>query len=329
MIEIIKHNVNINFAKYFNVFTIISTVLVLTSFGLIFFKGLNYGVDFRGGAEIQTKFKTTIKLEDLRNALADGGFSSASVQSIGSPEDNEFLIKVLAQESNLNAVTQQISSSLQKRFADSGMEIRKTDIVGPKAGEELRIAAVKAILYSFIAIMIYVGLRFDFKYAPGAVLALIHDSALVAGIWALFGFEFSLQTVAALLTIIGYSVNDTVVVYDRVREHEEKNPGVPMVSLLNTAVNETLSRTILTASATLLSALAMYIWGGESIRDFFLAISIGIVVGTYSTIYIAASITIVCEKYNLTGKKLPLSATAPVASTSAKAIESEVEIERS
>ncbi|MBF0362307.1 MAG: protein translocase subunit SecF [Oligoflexia bacterium] len=303
MFEVIKNDLNINFTRMYPVAYILSLTLVLGSLFFFFYKGLNYGVDFRGGAEIQIKFKTAIDLKDLRENLSKGGFQGASVQSIGEPSDNEFLVKVLADEKHLNTVTQQIALSLSKDFADKGAELRKTDIVGPKAGAELRASGFKAMAYSLIAILIYIGLRFDFKYAPGAVIALIHDSAIIIGVWAFTGVEFTLQIVAAVLTIIGYSVSDTVVIYDRVREQEAKHPGIPLMELLNTAINETLSRTILTAGATLLSSLAMFIWGGQSIRDFFLAVSIGIVVGTYSSVFVAAPITLWLDIVKSKGRK--------------------------
>lgn len=295
MIELIRPGTKINFTSKFTPAAIISTVVTLSAFVLIIFKGFNYGVDFRGGAEIQLKFKQEINLHDLRTSLIRGGFDGTSVQSIGDPVDHEYLVKVLATEKNLNEITQKISSTLEKEFASSGAEIRKTDIVGPKAGAELRSAALKAIIYSLLAILIYIGLRFDFKYAPGAIISLVHDVAIVLGIWSLAGIEFSLQTVAVVLTIIGYSVNDTVVIYDRVRENEEKNPGRHIADVLDTAVNETLSRTILTHGVTFLSSISMFIWGGQSLRDFFLAMSIGIVVGTYSSIFIASSMTVVVD----------------------------------
>ncbi|MBF0207031.1 MAG: protein translocase subunit SecF [Oligoflexia bacterium] len=303
MIEIIKNNLGIQFSKYFSSAGIASIILIVAAYVLIAVNGLNYGVDFRGGAEITIKFGKDIDLDLLRTSLKERGFPNASVQALGAADEHSFIVKVLAQESNLNQVTQKISESLQQHFSAQGVEIRKTDIVGPKAGAELRAAGFKAMVYAMLAIMIYIGLRFDFKYAPGAVVSTLHDASFVLGLWSVLGLEFSLQTVAAILTVIGYSVNDTVVIYDRVREHEDKNPGLPMVTVFNNAVNETLSRTILTAGATLLSSIAMYIWGGASISDFFLAMSIGIVVGTYSSIYIAAPITIFLDKYNIGNNK--------------------------
>lgn len=292
MLEIISHNPNIDFKGKFKLGGIISVLGIIISFALIIFKGFNYGVDFRGGAEIQLQFTKEVNLDKLRDVLSSQGFRTPSVQSIGNPEDKEFLIKVPASAENLNTTIQQISDSIKKELGGEGLEIRKTDIVGPKAGEELRTAGFKAMLYSLIAIMIYVALRFDFRYAPGTVLSLFHDIMFVLGIWSLLGIEFSLQTVAAILTVVGYSVNDTVVIYDRVRENEEKNSELKLVDILNNAINETLSRTIWTAGATLMTSLAMFFWGGATIKDFFFAMSIGIVVGTYSSIFIATPTTL-------------------------------------
>jgi preprotein translocase subunit SecF len=185
---------------------------------------------------------------------------------------------------------------LEKDFKDQGVTIRKTDIVGPKAGKDLRTSALKALFYAMIFIMVYIGLRFDFRYAPGVAVSLIHDATFVLGFWVLTQIEFTLQIVAALLAIIGYSVNDTVVIYDRVREHEHKNPELPLDEILDNAINETLSRTILTAGATFLVCLAMFLWGGDSIRDFFLAMCVGILIGTYSSIFVATPLTLYIDR---------------------------------
>lgn len=296
MIEIFKNKTHIDFVGKFHLAGTLSGLMVLGTILLVLFKGLNYGVDFRGGAEIQVKFKKEISLNDLRNGLAQMGHAQASVQSIGDPESNEFLIKVAAAETNLNQVTSAISEGLAAKFSQNGIEIRKTDIVGPKAGAELRISAIKALIYSLLAIAIYVGLRFDFKYAPGVLLSLLHDATITLGFFALTGREFSLQIVAALLAIIGYSVNDTVVIYDRVREHEDRYPGADLKVLINTALNETLSRTVLTAGATLIVCIIMVFLGGPVIRDFFIALVVGMVFGCYSSLYVAVPLTLFFDK---------------------------------
>jgi preprotein translocase subunit SecF len=213
------------------------------------------------------------------------------VQTIGSLEDNELMIKVSSEESDLNTVSAKVSELLTKNFATAGAEIRKVDIVGPKAGAELRLSGFLAMAWALLSIMIYVSLRFDIKYAPGAIIALFHDVTMVLGAYTLFGIEFTLQTVAALLAIIGYSINDTVIVYDRVREHEDKNDSsYSLAAVINTATNETLARSLLTSATTFTVCLIMLIMGGGAIRDFFFAMIVGIFFGSYSSVFIASAI---------------------------------------
>lgn len=292
---------NINFVSKFPIAVVVSAVLVLGSIALFFSKGLNYGVDFRGGAEIQVSFEKNLELGDLRKALDENKFASSTVQRIGEDDHNEFLIKVAAEEANLNQVTDQITAMLQNNFSDLGPEILKTDIVGPKAGEQLRISGFQAMAWALLMIMIYIALRFDYKYSPGAIVALTHDVIIIIGIFVLLNKEFSLQIVGALLAVIGYSVNDTVVVYDRVREQEDKMVGAGLRAQINTALNETLSRTILTSLTTLMVSAVMFFMGGGVIQDFFFAISIGVIVGTYSSIFVAAPTILFLDK--ITGKK--------------------------
>jgi preprotein translocase subunit SecF len=273
---------NINFVSQFKISAIASLILVGGSIAILLSKGLTLGVDFRGGAEIQVKFQEKTTADQIRSAIE----STSSVQSIGAPEENEFLIKVPTSEDNINQVTTDITKALESTFA--GIEIRKTDIVGPKAGKQLQYSGAYALLIALVAILIYIGLRFDFKYAPGAVVALFHDVIIICGIFALTGREFGLQIVGALLAVIGYSVNDTVVVYDRVREHEDRSPGGKLDGHINLALNETLTRTMLTSATTLFVALAMFYFGGGIIHDFFFAIVLGVIIGTYSSLYVAA-----------------------------------------
>lgn len=295
MFEIIKSNTKINFVSKFSVTAIISLLVVGVSlFGII--SKMNYGVDFRGGAEIQLKFKDTISLDGLRENLKEAGFKGIVAQTIGERSQNEFLVKVQGDETNLNQITEKVSESLVASYASKGVEVRKVDIVGPKAGAQLRISGFQAMLWALIAIMIYIGLRFDFKYSPGAIVALFHDVTIILGVFAFFHVEFTLQTVAALLAVIGYSVNDTVIVYDRVREHEERSPSLPLSAHINNAVNETLSRTIMTSLTTLFVSVVMYFFGGLAIKDFFLAISLGVLIGTYSSIFVAAPVTLFFDR---------------------------------
>ena len=294
-------NHNISFVSKFPVAAVVSGVLVVASLVLFFTKGLNYGVDFRGGAEIQVAFGEALELSELRDALDKNKFSSSSVQRIGDPSENEFLVKVAASEENLNQVTDKITAMLQNNFSAINPNILKTDIVGPKAGEQLRISGFQAMAWALLMIMIYIALRFDYKYSPGAIAALAHDVIIVIGIFVLLNKEFSLQIVGALLAVIGYSVNDTVVVFDRVREHEHKFAARNLPDQINGALNETLSRTVLTSLTTLLVAVVMYLMGGGIIQDFFFAICIGVLVGTYSSMFVASPIVLLLDKVG--GKK--------------------------
>lgn len=289
---------NFNFVSKFPVAVLISALLVMGSLALFLSKGLNYGVDFKGGAEVQVKFGQSVGLEQIRTSLKKGGFNSSSVQEIGDTNTFEFLVKVSASEDNLNAVTDRITKMFETDFASQQVEIRKTDIVGPKAGEQLRISGFQAMAWALLMIMIYIALRFDYKYSPGAIVALLHDVIIIVGIFAITNKEFSLQIVGALLAVIGYSVNDTVVVYDRVREHEEKSVGKTLREKINLALNETLSRTFLTSLTTFIVAFVMFLMGGGVIHDFFFAITLGVVIGTYSSIFIAAPTVMLFDKLN-------------------------------
>lgn len=288
---------NVNFTAKFPITVVLSLLLVLGSVILFITKGLNYGVDFRGGAEIQVKFSEAIDMGALRSELKSN-FKSSSVQQIGDASQNELLIKVSGSEENLNKVTDQITKMLTSKFASLNPDIQKTDIVGPKAGEQLRISGFQALIWALLMIMIYIALRFDYKYSPGAIVALAHDVIIIIGVFILMDKEFSLQIVGALLAVIGYSVNDTVVVYDRVRENEEKDVQSPLKKLINKALNETLSRTILTSITTLIVSVVMFAMGGGVIHDFFFAITLGVIVGTYSSLFVAAPTILFFDKFN-------------------------------
>lgn len=288
---------NIDFVKLFKYFSLLSLALVIGTIVLFFSKGLNYGVDFRGGVEMQVKFEKTIDVSALRNQLDDLYLSQ--LQSIGEASQNEFLLKLDTDNMDLNVLSAKVEEVLKQNYADNKFEILKTDIVGPKAGEELRTSAFKAIAWAIIAIMIYLALRFDYKFAPGAVVALIHDIAIIIGVFIITEKEFSLQIVAALLAIIGYSVNDTVVIYDRVREVEQEHPGLSTFEVINRSINETMARTINTSLTTLGVSVVMLIWGGPVIHDFFFAMTVGLILGVYSTIFIAVPMTVLFEKLKL------------------------------
>ena len=287
---------NIDFVGLFKVAGLVSLLLVLGSVVGYFIKGLNYGVDFRGGVEIQVKFKDKVELGDLRTLMSEKGVSLSQLQSIGSEDQNEFLLKLELDKSDLNVISNNVSTILAEKYGQTNYEILKNDIVGPKAGAELRTSAFQALAWAILAIMIYLALRFDYKFAPGAIAALLHDVVIILGVFILTQKEFSLQIVAALLAVIGYSVNDTVVIYDRVREIEAAHPTLSIIETVNRAINETMSRTIITSLTVLGVALVMLFWGGSVIHDFFFAITIGVVLGIYSTIFIAVPMTVMYEK---------------------------------
>ena len=295
MFQIIKPGTRLNFVGQFPWTSIVSAVLVVAALTGLFTK-MRYGVDFRGGAEVQVKFGQAIQIDQLRGALLDKGFQ-VTVQRIGEEGENEYLLKVPSDADNLGQVTQSLRDALTESYAGQGIDIRKVDIVGPRAGAELRMSGIQAMLWALLAIMVYIGLRFDFKYSPGAIVALFHDVVIILGLFALLGLEFTLQIVAALLAVIGYSVNDTVIVYDRVREHDQKYPERTLKDHINFAVNETLSRTILTSGTTLFISVTMFFFGGLAIRDFFLAISLGVLIGTYSSIFVAAPVTLFFDRF--------------------------------
>jgi preprotein translocase subunit SecF len=289
-------NKHVNYVGMFKVAGLISFLLVIGTIVMFFSKGLNYGVDFRGGVEIQVKFNDKVELGDLRQVMKEKKVALSQLQSIGEDSHNEFLLKLESDKGDLNAVSAQVGSVLSEKYGESNYEILKNDIVGPKAGAELRTSAFKSLMWAILAIMIYLALRFDYKFAPGAIIALIHDVTIIVGAFILTQKEFSLQIVAALLAIIGYSVNDTVVIYDRVREIESMNPGLSTIEVINRAINETMSRTIITSATVLGVTLVMLVWGGPVIHDFFFAMTIGTVLGVYSTIFIAIPMTAIYEK---------------------------------
>jgi preprotein translocase subunit SecF len=289
--------IKINYTGLFK-FCIPATIVLMIVFITMFFqKGLNYGVDFRGGAEIQVRFNEQIDAEVIRSALVAANVPISTVQGIGD-EGKEVLLKVQSEKDDLNVAASDVERVLGEKFGASNFEILKNDIVGPKAGAQLRTSGFQAMAWAMLAIMIYLGLRFDYKYAPGAIFAILHDVVFVIGVFTLLQKEFSLQIVAALLAVIGYSVNDTVVIYDRVRELEAEDSKADMGTIINVALNQTMTRTILTTFTTFLVTFVMFLFGGGAIQDFFFALTIGIVAGTYSTIFVASPITILLDRMN-------------------------------
>ncbi|MDE0356322.1 MAG: protein translocase subunit SecF [Gammaproteobacteria bacterium] len=248
----------------------------------------NYGVDFTGGSLVQVRFDETMDAAELRSAL--GGAQAPPITSIGN-EGNEFVIRApLAEDREVEAVALEIRGQIQGAFPNSDIEVVRTELVGPKIGAELQQKAALAILFSFALTLIYLAIRFEFRFGVAAVIATVHDSLITLGFLALFRVEIALPTVAAILTIIGYSLNDTIVVFDRVRENLNAKGGRRQdpVALVNRSINETLPRTVLTSGTTLGVLMALLIFGGAVIRDFTTVLILGVLVGTYSSIFVAS-----------------------------------------
>lgn len=291
MFQLIPQKTNINFVGYRHYWVALSVLAILGSLVLMATKGLNYGIDFRGGAEVQLRFKQSMNIAELRSDLEETrAFKNLTIQQLGEASANEFLAKLAGEEDNLQIVGQTVESALSKKMDRSQFDVVRVDVVGPQAGEQLRKSGFLSMLYALLCIFIYVAIRFDSRYGPGAVMALVHDSFITLGIFVLTQKEFSLQILAAILTIIGYSNNDTIIVFDRIRETVKNFPNRSLEENVNRSINETLSRTILTSACTFMVTFALMIYGGGVIKDFAFTMCIGIVVGTYSSIFIASPI---------------------------------------
>lgn len=264
----------------------VSIALTVLSLGFVFTKGLNLGIDFTGGILIEAHAQQPVDLAPLRETLGGGGFGEVSLQHMGNESD--VLIRIQVGENDEQSKVVAHVKELLVTKIPGVIDYRKIDFVGPTVGKELIAAGIWATLLSLGAILLYMWFRFEWQYGVGGILALFHDSIMILGFFAVTRFEFGLTAVAAILTIIGYSINDSVVIYDRIRENMRKFKKMEISSLLNLSINETLSRTILTASTTLLAALALYLFGGEVIAGFSAAMVFGVIVGTYSSIYISA-----------------------------------------
>jgi len=274
---------NLNFVGRRMTFFGLSILLILISISMFIARDLNYGIDFQGGILIEVRVGQANKLVEMRQRLKNLGLGEVTLQEFGSPMD--ILIRVQKQEGGEKA--QQVAIDKVKGELGSDIKYRRTEFVGPKVSEELFQDGVTAVFLAIIGILLYIWFRFEWQFGVGAIIALCHDVLTTVGIFALTGIEFNLSTVAAILTIAGYSINDTVVVYDRVRENLRKYKSLSLFELLNNSVNETLSRTVMTSVTTLLALLSLYILGGEVIRGFSFAMIWGVLIGTYSSICLA------------------------------------------
>jgi preprotein translocase subunit SecF len=268
---------------------IVSALLLVMAIGSLVVRGLSFGIDFTGGTLLEVGYPEAVELAQVRSILGDAGFGDAQAQHYGSARDVLVRITPRAGESSAKLSTE-VLGALQQLHA--GVEMRRVEFVGPQVGEELTEKGGLAMLYALIGILIYVSLRFEYRFALGAVVALVHDVTITLGFFSLFQFEFDLTVLASLLAVIGYSLNDTIVVFDRIRENFRKlRKGTP-ADVINLSINQTLSRTVMTSLTTLLVLVALFVFGGEIIHSFALALIVGIVIGTYSSIYVASTVAL-------------------------------------
>ena len=280
---------NISFNKFYRKFNILSLILILISLVFLIFKGLNYGVDFKGGTliELRTTDKTN-NISLIRDSFNQMNLGDVSVKKFGNETD--FIVKFEKQNSNDPEFIKNIQNKLSSSIGN--VDFRRVENVGPKVSSELLKSGIIAISLSLAAMLLYIWIRFEWQFSLGAILAIFHDVIITLGIFSIFSLEINLSIVAAVLTIVGYSMNDTVVIFDRVRENLRKYSDIKIFDLTNISINETLSRTIITSVTTLLALFSIYLFGGEILKGFSLAMILGVIFGTYSSIYIANPILV-------------------------------------
>lgn len=286
----------------------ISAILVVVSFVYLAVHGISWGIDFLGGTEVQVRFESPVKIDELRTLVDKQGLVNPGLQGFG--DDKEYIIRFQlpskGTEKEINQISraniERLKSALSEQFASQKPEFRRVDSVGPQVGAELKKNGFLSVFYCLLIILIYIGLRFDYKYSPGAVICLFHDAVITLAIFVFVGKEVNIPVLAAILTLIGYSLNDTIVVFDRIRETEGHFADRGIKFIINKAINEMLQRTIITSGTTLTSALALWLLTDGVVADIAFALVIGIVFGTYSSIYVAAPFVMLLDKG--TDKKL-------------------------
>ena len=285
-------NKNIPFNRFYKSFNIFSSLLIVVSLLLLIFKGLNYGVDFKGGTLIELRVNDTqTNISNLRKSFLNMNLGDVTVKKFGN--ENDYLIKFEKKNNDNNFISEikkKLSMSIGPNF-----DFRRVENVGPKVSSELLISGIIAIVLSLATMLIYIWIRFEWQFSLGAIVALFHDVIITLGVFSFFNLEINLSIVAAVLTIVGYSMNDTVVIFDRVRENLKKYSDIKIYELTNISINETLSRTIITSTTTLLALFSIYFFGGEILKGFSLAMILGVIFGTYSSIYIANPILVILK----------------------------------
>ena len=294
--ELIKPGTKIPFTSYRRIAVILSTMVNVAVLAVLFIKGPNLGVDFAGGTMVQLKFQDKVAIADIHRALENVKLGGGAVQDFGEASANEYLVRLDKTSVELGALGEQIKKALTDQFGPGQFEVRRIESVGPKVGEDLRFRGAMSVIAATIMMGAYIWLRFEFRFGLGAVIALAHDLLVTVGALLLANYEFDLTIVAALLTVVGYSVNDTVIVCDRIRENMRKVKRESLESIINSSINETLSRTIITVSTAIMVLVALYVLGGAVIRPFAFALLVGFFSGVYSTIFIASPVILLWEK---------------------------------
>jgi len=301
--ELIKPNTNYDFVGKRVIAISISLVIILVGIvSLVIKGGPSYGIDFAGGTLIQVKFTQNTTAAKVRSSMKELGLRGVTIQQFGTQPD-EFLIRAPESKTEVESLSSQVKSALEKSYGAGKVEIRRAEMVGPKVSKSLRNKGLMAVLFAIIGMLIYITWRFEFRFGVGAVIALTHDVLITLAAFSLLNKEIDLTIVAGFLTIIGYSVNDTVIVCDRIRENMAKFPKEKLAPLINRSINETLSRTVMTSGMTMLAVVALFFFGGSVIHNFAFAMLVGIIVGTYSSIYVASPVIIFLESFK--GHKKP------------------------
>ncbi|MFV1997336.1 MAG: protein translocase subunit SecF [Acidiferrobacterales bacterium] len=305
--QIFNKQTNIDFIGTRRIPVALSVVLVIATLFILFTRGLNFGLDFTGGTLVELHYAEPVQVAPIRKQLADAGLADTVVQHFGTSRDvmvripvdkdsksslSNQVVDILRQNENEQLVTSRPGKAQQcagigNKIVDCKIQVRRVEFVGPQVGEELTEQGGLAMLYTLIAVLVYVMFRFEWRFAVGAIIAISHDVILTFGFFSLLQLEFSLSVLAAILAVLGYSLNDTIVVFDRIRENFRKMRKATTPEIMNVSINQTLSRTIITSTTTLLTVLALFVLGGEIIRGFSIALMVGIVIGTYSSIYVA------------------------------------------
>ena len=302
-LSLVPAKTSINFMASKAIAFTLSVILILASIYTLSTKGLNFGIDFTGGSVIEIQTPKPVDIASIRAKLSTAGLGEVAIQTIG--DENELMIRVEKQAGGSEAQNQAVATvkELLNQTIAQEIDYRKVDFVGPQVGAELIESGVMALLFAFAAILLYIWVRFEWQFGVGAVVALLHDAFLTIGLFSFLELEFNLTSVAAILTIIGYSINDSVVIFDRIRENLRKYKKQPLHDILNISINDTLTRTVLTAGTTIVALIALVTFGGNVIQGFSIAVLFGVVIGTYSSIYIAAPVLDYMKLHNAFGRQ--------------------------